>query len=324
MAVSAPPPPLDIVDDFESGLPVGVDGAIPIGVNTFAGGGSSAALSTTAAVPAPVPGAGADNDVLKVDLDVTSFAGFIHAFENPAVDTWVSQDWSAYQGFTMWLYGLGTGNTLFIDILENRNAGSTSGDVERCSADIVDDFTGWRQIEIPFTDLVRKGVGNGAPDDGLELFEVHGWALGGLGTGGPRTYYVDDVGVYGVAPIPELAVRFGSGNVDVVEGGTGDITVTLNRTWRDADPTQVSVDFVVEPGLATAGRDYDDSPALTAGTLTFVKDGPREQTFPLVTFQDGKYEGDERVVLRLTNPVDVAPCCSTSGSPRRGWRATPT
>ncbi len=69
------------------------------------------------------------------------------------------------------------------------------------------------------------------------------------------------------------------------------------------DPAQVSVDYSSEPGLATPGRDY--TPA--AGTLTFVNGGPSELSFPLETFDDNKYEGDERVILRLSNPVDVAP-----------------
>jgi beta-glucanase (GH16 family) len=294
-----------IVDDFESGLASGTDAdGVPIGFNTFSGSGSTAAVATTDAPPAPVPGTAAGNDVLAAELTVTSFAGFIHGFENEAADTWVPQDWSPYEGFTMWLYGLGTGNTLFLDLLENRNPGSTTDDAERWSVDIKDDFSGWKQLEIPFSSLNRKGVGNGAPDDGLELFEVHGWAFGALGTGGPRTYFIDDVGVYGTAPTPPLAVRFASGNFDVAEGETGDITVRLNRSWREGDPDVVTVDFAVGAGTATPGRDYDDSPARTAGTLTFTKaSGERQQTLELVTSEDSKYEGDERVILELSNAV---------------------
>ena len=43
------------------------------------------------------------------------------------------------------------------------------------------------------------------------------------------------------------------------------------------------------------------------GTLTFLNGGPSAVTFPLETLDDGKYEGTERLILRLANPVDVAP-----------------
>lgn len=292
-------PPLIIVEDFESGLPSGTDGdGVPIGFFTFNGAGSSVAVSTVAD-PAPVPDDGVDGQVLQMDVDVTSYAGVINAFANDALTEWVPQDWSASKGITMWLYGQGSGTTLFVDVLENRNPGSTTDDAERWSVDIIDNFTGWKEISIPFSSLTRKGVGNGAPDDGWEGTEVHGWALGALGTGGPRTYWVDNVGVYGVAEIPELAVGFSARNFNILEGETGDIAVKLNRSLRDEDPDQVTVEYTVEPGAAVPDRDFIP----TSGTLTFVEGGPRELTFPLETIDNMKDDGDRRVILRLASPV---------------------
>src|SRR5215207_1768114 len=86
-----------IVDNFETPLRAGLDGTIKIGFNTFQDPSSSVAIST-AAPPAPVPGASDPNSVLKLDLNVVSFAGVTHGFENAAADQWVSQDWSAYEG----------------------------------------------------------------------------------------------------------------------------------------------------------------------------------------------------------------------------------
>lgn len=301
-AAAAPPEPVLVVDDFEyaAGLPVGTDASgVSIGYHTFNGAGSTIALANPGTPPAPVLAANpAPNAVLQLDVDVTSYAGVIHSFENAAADTWVAQDWSAYAGFTMWLYGQNSGTTLFIDLLENRNPGSVTDDAQRWSVDVEDDFSGWRQLEIPFSSFRQKVVGNGAPTDAFDRYEMHGWAIGALGTGGARTYYVDDVGVYGVAPIAPLSVTFTTGSYTIDEGTTGDITVTLNRPLRDEDPAQVSVDYATEPGTAIAGREY--TPA--SGTLTFVKDGPRELSFPLTTFDDTTYEGDERVILRLSNP----------------------
>ena len=77
---------------------------------------------STAAPPAPVPGVSDPNNVLKIDLNVVSFAGVMHSFENAAANQWVSQDWSAYEGISFWLYGNNSGTDLFVDVLDNRNA----------------------------------------------------------------------------------------------------------------------------------------------------------------------------------------------------------
>ncbi len=296
--------PVQLIDDFENGLPSGVDGnGIPIGFNTFSDG-SPVSIATTNTPPAPVPGSSAGNNVIALTSNVGSFAGFTHGFENAAADTWVPQDWSSFEGIQFWLYGQGTGNGLFLDLLDNRNPGSTTDDAERFVFNITDDFTGWQFFEIPFGDFVRKEIGNGAPNDGLTLAQVHGWALGMLGTGGNEyTYYMDQVEVYGVAEIPPLAVTFSTADTDIEEGTTGNVAVKLNRAMNSDDPDQVSIDFTTEAGSATPNRDY----APTSGTLTFVNGGPSEVTFPIETFDDSKWEGSETIILRLSNPVDVEP-----------------
>ena len=293
-----------IIDDFESGLPFGgapcpADG-LPLGFCTFQGAGSSVVISNPATPPAPVLTAvGTPNSVLQLDVDVTSFAGFIHGFE--AGGEWVSQNWSTSEGFSLWFHGTGSGTSLFIDILDNRNPGSTTDDAERWTVSFEDDFTGWQRLDFPFSSFTRKEIGNGAPNDGLGLFEVHGWTLGALGTGGPRTYYVDEVVRYGVVEPPALAVQFSLSNTFIPEGTTGDVGVKLNRPMGPEDPAQVSIDFATERSIAIPGEDFTP----TSGTLTFVNGGPTELTFPIETFDDTKFEGDEQIIIRLTNPVDV-------------------
>jgi beta-glucanase (GH16 family) len=292
-----------LIDDFESGVAPGTPcapGAPPLNFCTFSGAGSSVALANPATPPAPeLPAVGTPNSVLQMDVNVTSYAGFIHGFE--AGGEWVSQDWSTSEGFSMWFHGTGSGTTIFIDILDNRNPGSTTDDAERWTVDFVDDFVGWQELQFPFSDFVRKEIGNGAPNDGFGRFEVHGWALGTLGTGGPRTYYVDEVSLYGVAAPPALAVSFALIDTEIEEGTTGDVTVKLNRPIGSEDPAQVSVDFATDIAGAIAYEEYTP----TSGTLTFTNGGPTELTFPIETFDDTKFEGDERIVLRLSNPVDV-------------------
>ena len=295
--------PSSVIDDFENGLPSGADGdGAPLGFYTFQGAGSGIGIQTTATPPAPeLPAVGTPNNVLQMDVDSTSFAGYIHAFENAAVDTWVTQDWSTSEGISLWMFGQGTGTQLFIDILDNRNPGSTTDDAERFTVPFTDDFTGWQLLEFPFADFVRKEIGNGAPNDGLGLFEMHGYAIGTLNTGGPQTYYFDEVAVYGVAEPPALAVNFSQQNTFIEEGTTGDVGVKLNRPMGPDDPAEVSIDYATERSNATPGRDFTP----TSGTLTFVNGGKTELSFDVETFDNSKFTGDKQIVIRLTNPVDV-------------------
>jgi beta-glucanase (GH16 family) len=291
-----------IIDDFESGLPIGTDGdGVLIGFYTFQGDGS-VAIATSATPPAPtLPAVGVPNNVMQMDVDVASFAGFIHAFENPAVDTWVTQDWSGREGISLWFHGSGSGTAMFLDVLDNRNPGSTSDDAERWTVTFTDDFTGWQLLQFPFSSFTRKEIGNGAPNDGFGLFEVHGYAVGTLGTGGPRTFHLDEVSLYGIAVPPPLTVAFSSDRTFIDEGTTGAVAVRLNRPMGPGDPAQVSIDFATEVAIAVPYDDYTP----TSGTLTFTSGGPGELTFPVETFDNTKFTGDKRIGIRLTNPVDV-------------------
>jgi beta-glucanase (GH16 family) len=292
-----------VIDDFESGVAPGTPcapSAPPLNFCTFSGAGSSITLANPATPPAPeLPAVGTPNNVLQLDMDVTSFAGVIRGFE--AGGEWVPQDWSTSEGFSFWFYGTGSGTAMFIDILDNRNPGSTTDDAERWRANFTDDFTGWQFFEFPFSSFSRFEVGNGAPNDGFGRFQVHGWAFGTLGTGGPRTFYMDEVSLYGVAAPPALSVSFANIDTPIEEGTTGEVVVQLNRPFNADDPAQVSVDFATEIAGAIAGEEYTP----TAGTLTFVNGGETELSFPIETFDDTKFEGEERIVLRLSNPVDV-------------------
>ena len=297
-AVPALAAPLPLIDDFEAGLPTGTDAnGVGIGFITFKDPNSSVTISTTDAPPSPVPGAADPNHVLKMDLNVVSFAGFVHNFENASIDTWVPQDWSAYEGISFWLYGNNSGTTMFVDVLDNRNPGSTRDDAERWSFDIQDDFSGWQEIKIPFASMHRKEIGNGAPNDDFGLTEVHGWALGTITTPAPQTYYVDNATVYGVAPIRPLTVSFTSIDYKFTEGTTATLTARLSKP--SSDP--VTVQYATSFGPAIPDRDY--TPA--SGTLTFPPN-VTQQSFTIQTIDNQKYQGERGVLVSLSNPTGGA------------------
>ena len=200
-----PPPPGSgisvIIDDFESGLPSGVD-AYGNGIGFITWGdfwtGTTVEIATTLvgdSDPLARPGQSGDTHLLKFDANVNGWGGLTHAFENEDVDTWVPQDWSSYEGIAFWLYGQNTGNDLLFEVQDNRNPGSTGTDTEIWSHGFKDDFSGWRMFVLDFDDdFFRKEIGNGAPNDGFGRDEVHGWAFGTLNTGGATvTYYLDNV-----------------------------------------------------------------------------------------------------------------------------------
>jgi Carbohydrate binding domain (family 11)/PEP-CTERM motif len=210
LSLGAGPAAASTVDDFEAGLTAGSDGGISLGFFTFQGDGG-VAIGRTSMPPAPVPGAIAGNNVLQMDVQTNSFAGVVHVFENAAVNALAPQNWSSFDAMTLWLYGHNTGNALYIDVLENRQAGSTGYPFEIWTSTFTDDFSGWKQRSFAFAGLTRKDIGNGAPNDGLTLTTVHGWALGAESTGGPRTYYVDNVQLASNVPEPTTLALLGAG-----------------------------------------------------------------------------------------------------------------
>jgi hypothetical protein len=220
--------------DFESNLPTGTDPYdTPVGFSTFSDNKSTAKISTTATHPS-LPGEATGNSVLQLDLDVTGWGGVLHRIENAALNRWVTHDWSAADGFSFWLYGNNTGTQLFFDVLDNRISCSIIDDAERYRFVFYDDVAGWRLMTVPFKDLGRKDVGNGAPDDGLGLVNVHGWGFGTLKTGGPKTYYIDD-----------LQLWSGSSDVTTADGET-----ILHGVFDEVRLTDTSSRLIVDPDIS--------------------------------------------------------------------------
>ena len=307
--------PVVVVDDIEAPLSQGQTAeGTAIGWGSFQDPESTFAYQPSDSPPAPRPDAGPENTVLEVTTEVAAFTGVSHFFTDDTVTEWVPQDWSGYEGFALWVYGQDTGTGLFVDVLDNRTPGSTSDDAERWTVSFVDDFSGWQLLEWTWDEFARKGVGNGAPDDGFGLSEVHGWAFGATSTGGAEvTWYLDDVQVFGVRPL-ELA--WSSPIIGVDESvGTATATATLTRP----SDTEITVDVVTadvqnrtssEDLIATPDRDY----VPTSATLTFAP-GETEATFSVEVLDDGRAEVDETVHLHMrdvTGVEDPGPAGRTS------------
>jgi beta-glucanase (GH16 family) len=151
--------------------------------------------------------------------------------------------------------------------------------------------------------LLPAPAAQAAPNDGFGLTEVHGWAFGTLGTDGAKSYYLDDVGVYGVAPVKPLTVGFSTLNYPVVEGGRAMLTAKLSKP--SADP--VTVDYKSTIGAAIPDRDYEGP---IQGTLTFPPN-VTQQSFTVRTLDDAKYQGERSVQVEFSNPTGGA----TLGTP---------
>jgi beta-glucanase (GH16 family) len=291
-----------VVDDYATGLPTGIDGfGNAIGFMTW-GSAVNTFLTTTQVISTsplafPLPLGG--NNFLQVDYDIAAggWGGFTHLFTNDAVDTWVSQNWVTYQGISFWVHGTNSGGAINIDIFDNK---TTTGDsCERWTYIFTDNFTGWRYFPIAFSDFTRKGwQPGGAPDDGLTLTEVWGYAFGFPAAVGARTNYLELVTTYGstTPPFVEPAVGYGAMAYNVAEGDLLSITVKLNV----AITYPVSVSYATTGGTATPDRDY----LPVNGTFTFIP-GEIEHTFAVLTLDDIKYEGNETIVLKLSDPISI-------------------
>lgn len=175
--IGAPPaspttPATVVVEDFENG-----DGKW----TSFSGGGSSIARRAIS------PGA-VGSYAMQVDYAIAGggWGGVALDFASP-------QDWGAFSALEFRLYGTGSGNTIRVELSDNRAPGSTGDTSERFVSYIKDDFTGWRSFSLPWSSFARRTdwQPTGAPNDGLTLIQVHGLNLAPVG--GSGRFHLDQV-----------------------------------------------------------------------------------------------------------------------------------
>ncbi|GGW74694.1 hypothetical protein GCM10010503_60440 [Streptomyces lucensis JCM 4490] len=287
------PPPVP-VDRFEGEVPFASQPAEGI----FTWGGDTddpPALRLDARTDAP-EGA----KVLAGTYDISGYGGFTHdyAAAGPA------HDWSAHRGIRFWWEGQDNGGKIAFEIKDGGANGEAS---ELWTASFTDDFTGWKQIEIPFGDFTYRTDYQpvGGIDHVLGLTGMWGYAVT-LPAGAKGRFAMDGVELYGRADQSlRAAVTTDEAVHPVKEGGTARIEITLATTGSAPVDQPVTVRYETGGGSADPGKDYTP----VSGTLTFPA-GTASGTTRAVevpTRRDGAAEPAETIPLKLTVTGAKAP-----------------
>ncbi|MDX2594630.1 MULTISPECIES: glycoside hydrolase family 3 N-terminal domain-containing protein [Streptomyces] len=288
------PPPVP-VDRFEGEVPFASQPAEGI----FTWGGDSddpPALRLAARSDAP-EGA----KVLSGSYDISGYGGFTHDFAagEPA------HDWSAHRGIRFWWDGQDNGKKIAFEIKDGGHDGEAS---ELWTTSFTDDFTGWKQVELPFTDFAYRTDYQpvGGIDHVLGLDRMWGYAVT-LPVGVKGQFAMDGVELYGRADqslrasvTTDTAVR------TVTEGGTAKVGITVATTGSAPLDEPVTVTYATgTDGTAEPGRDYTP----VSGTLTFPAGtaSGTTRTVEVRTLRDKTAEPAETVPLGLTVTGAKAP-----------------
>ncbi|MGW3269440.1 glycoside hydrolase family 3 protein [Streptomyces sp. NPDC001056] len=290
---AADPPPVP-VDRFEGEVPFASQPAD--GIFTW-GGDSDDPPTLRLADRADAP-EGAK--VLSGTYDISGYGGFTHDFaaDQPA------HDWSAHQGIRFWWEGHDNGKKVAFEIKDGGANGEAS---ELWTASFTDDFTGWKQIEIPFGDFTYRTDYQpvGGIDHVLGLTRMWGYSVT-LPVGLKGEFAMDDVELYGKADQAlHASVTTDAPVYPVTEGATAKVRVTLATTGEQPVDEPVTVTYTTAGGTATAGRDYTP----VSGTLTFPAGAPSgsTRTISVPTRVDKAAESAETVPLKLTVDGAKAP-----------------
>jgi endo-1,4-beta-D-glucanase Y len=160
-----------LLDDFESG-------------NTSRWTTFKDTLTTVA--PSVIQPSKIGNYAMKIQYNIVAWGGISQGFQTP-------QDWSSYQFFEFWVYGNNTGNTIRLEISDNRPADSGTDTSERFEYKISDNYSGWRYYSIPWSSFTRRAdwQPTGAPNDGFNLIQI--WGFNFAPISGSGTFQLDQV-----------------------------------------------------------------------------------------------------------------------------------
>jgi beta-glucosidase len=290
---AAQPAPVP-VDRFEGEVPF--DRQPAEGIFTWGGDTDDPpALRLTARDDAPE-----GDKVLSGTYDISGYGGFSHdyAANEPA------HDWSAHQGIRLWWDGRDTGKKIAFEI---KDGGAHAEASELWTTSFTDDFTGWKQIEIPFTDFTYRTDYQpvGGVDQVLGLTAMWGYSVT-LPTGVKGQFAMDGVELYGTADQSlRASVTTDSAVHPTDEGGTAAVRLTVATTGSAPIDEPVKVTYETTGGTATPGDDYTP----VTGTVTFPAGttSGTTRTVHVPTLKDRSAEPAETIPLRLTVTGAKAP-----------------
>ncbi|MFF5142428.1 glycoside hydrolase family 3 N-terminal domain-containing protein [Streptomyces sp. NPDC013157] len=238
--------------------------------------------------------------VLAGTYDISGYGGFTHDF----AATEPAHDWSAHKGIRFWWDGQDNGKKIAFEIKDGGTNGEAS---ELWTTSFTDDFTGWKQIEIPFSDFVYRTDYQpvGGIDHVLGLTQMWGYAVT-LPVGAKGQFAMDDVELYGKADQAlRASVTTDAAVYPVKEGSTATVKVTVATTGSAPIDDPVTVAYTTTGGTAEAGKDYK----AVSGTVTFPAGtaSGATQTIKVPTLKDRSAESAETIPLKLTVTGAKAP-----------------
>lgn len=225
------------------------------------------------------------NRTLTIKYDIATFGGFSYVLTDDG-ETWTSQDWTAFNAITFWFLGSNTGAEVQFEIFDNRSPDSDGDTAERWFYRFADDSYGWKLVEIPFKDFQRRSdwQPDGAPNDGLNLDAVSGYAFTMPAGTGPKIAFVDEVGLFvmpGVAMPGEEAPAEAEG-----------ATVASGPRPEAIDNEVYVAPFPVAITLDGEFDDWDDVPGVYMGSgvgrpsVTFYAAADMENLYVYATVFD--------------------------------------
>ncbi|WP_406173764.1 glycoside hydrolase family 3 protein [Streptomyces sp. NBC_00996] len=286
-AAGADDPAPVAVDTFEGEVPFAnppADGIFPWGSDID----DPPQLALTARSDAPE-----GTKVLTGSYDISGYGGFTHdfAYAQPA------HDWSAHKGIRFWWDGQNNAKKVAFEIKDGGANGEAS---ELWTTSFTDDFTGWKQIEIPFTDFSYRTDYQpvGGIDQVLGLTRMWGYAVT-LPVGVKGQFTMDDVELYGKADQSlRASVMTDSAVYPVKEGGTAAVKVSVATTGSAPIDEPVTVAYESAGGTAESGKDYTP----IKGELTFPAGtaSGTSRTIQVSALKDKSAESAETIPLKLT------------------------
>ncbi|MFG2802127.1 glycoside hydrolase family 3 protein [Streptomyces pseudovenezuelae] len=240
------------------------------------------------------------DQVLSGTYDISGYGGFTHdfAFAEPA------HDWSAHRGIRLWWEGQDNGKKVALELKDGGANGEAS---ELWTTSFTDDFTGWKQIEIPFTDFAYRTDYQpvGGIDHVLGLTQMWGYAVT-LPVGAPGHFAMDGVELYGRADQSlRASVLTDSAVYPVKEGGTATVKVTLATTGSAPIDEPVTVAYETAGGSASTS---DYTPLKGEFTFPAGTASGTTRTVRVHTLKDkAAAETAETVPLKLTVTGAKAP-----------------